>query len=203
MGGICQTQRCNLILLINSCRWLGGHCEWSCGSSGLSLPARRFASQWRTGLVSRRTTSRHAAAYVGASPELLGRPPKRVRRSRPADRCERLVVAIGRGRTGPAKPDRDEAGHAYRAASQIAADWTAPTQAAGAFENSEDDINAAAYRTNARPADHYPSVSLASWLRRVSVQDALNTSSRCHSRNSRCGRSARRAGSSMTCPALA
>lgn len=34
-------------------------------------------------------------------------------------------------------------------------------------------------------------------------QDALNTSSRCHSRNSRLGRSARRTGSSMTWPACA
>lgn len=34
-------------------------------------------------------------------------------------------------------------------------------------------------------------------------QDALNTSSRCHSRSSRCGRSIRCAGSAMSCPAWA
>lgn len=34
-------------------------------------------------------------------------------------------------------------------------------------------------------------------------QDALNTSSRCHSRSSRCGRSIRCSGSAMSCPAWA
>ena len=35
----------------------------------------------------------------------------------------------------------------------------------------------------------------------VAAQEALKTSPRCHSRNSRCGRSALRSGSATTCPA--
>ena len=68
-----------------------------------------------------------------------------------ADRAERLVAGRVPGADRTSEPDRDEAGHAYRAASQMAADWTASTQAGGSPEDGTDDINAAAvaaYRTS-------------------------------------------------------
>src|ERR1017187_10454326 len=67
------------------------------------------------------------------------------------DRCERLVVDHTPGADRASEPDRDEAGHAYRAASQMAAEWTMAAGSAGAFEDGADDINAAAvaaYRTS-------------------------------------------------------
>ena len=68
-----------------------------------------------------------------------------------ADRSERLVAGRVPGADRTGEPDRDEAGHQYRAASQMAVDWTASAQADGSPEDGTDDINAAAvaaYRTS-------------------------------------------------------
>jgi hypothetical protein len=68
-----------------------------------------------------------------------------------ACRCKRLVVGHVPGADRTSEPARDEVGHACRAASRMATDWTTPTHAGGAFEDSADDINAAAvaaYRTS-------------------------------------------------------
>jgi hypothetical protein len=61
-----------------------------------------------------------------------------------ADRSERLVVGHVPGADRTSEPDRDEAAHPYRAASQMAADWTTSAQAGGVFEDGADDIDAAA-----------------------------------------------------------
>jgi hypothetical protein len=69
-----------------------------------------------------------------------------------AEDCgERPVMGNKQGADRVSEPDQYEAGHAYRAAGQMAAAWTTPTPAPGAFEDGEDDINAAAvaaYRTS-------------------------------------------------------
>jgi Protein of unknown function (DUF2637) len=68
-----------------------------------------------------------------------------------ADCSERLVVGHRPRADRTSEPDRVEAGHPYRAASQMAVDWTASAQANGSREDGTDDINAAAvaaYRTS-------------------------------------------------------
>lgn len=62
------------------------------------------------------------------------------------DRGERPVMGHRQGAGRASEPDRDQVGHAYRTASQMAADWITSPQA-----DSSDDINVAAvaaYRTS-------------------------------------------------------
>jgi hypothetical protein len=94
-----------------------------------------------------------------------------------ADRCERPVVGHMPGASRASEPDRDEAGHAYRAASQMAADWTTPAQADGSPEDGADDINAgavAAYRTSIETGSLLSERKLAQMFGKTSRRWARN-----------------------------
>ena len=93
-----------------------------------------------------------------------------------ADRGERPVVGHGQGADRVSEPDRDEPGHPYRAANQMAADWTASAQAGGAFDR-VDDIDAAAvaaYRTSVETGRPLSERKLAQMFGKTSRRWARN-----------------------------